>query len=121
MSNIQDMSTVWLFPSLDTSRHMSEAVSVRFSQFWKETKYSGMCEKAPTLHSLRHTYVVIRMNQWMEAGVDLNVIMPYLSRQLGHTSINETFYYYHQVREAFRIIQQRDTVAAKVIPGVRVR
>lgn len=119
--NIPDLNTVWLFPALDASKHISGGIGDRFNQFWKKTKYAETCEKTPTIHSLRHTYVVIRMNQWMEEGVDLSVMMPYLSRQLGHTSVNETFYYYHQVKEAFRIIHKNDTVASKVIPEVRVR
>lgn len=121
LSSIPNLNTRWLFPSLDSSKHISTAVSERFRQFWEATEYADKCEKAPTIHSLRHTYVVMRMNQWMDEGVDLSVMMPYLSRQLGHTSVKETFYYYHQVQEAFSIIQQKDTVASKVIPEVRVR
>ncbi|MCR4781537.1 MAG: tyrosine-type recombinase/integrase [Lachnospiraceae bacterium] len=121
LSTDKGLDTIWLFPSLDSSKHISNGIGARFKLFWKETKYAKTCEKAPTIHSLRHTYVVLRMNQWMEEGVDLSVMMPYLSRQLGHTSINETFYYYHQVREAFRLIHKRDTVASIVIPEVRIR
>lgn len=121
LSSLSNLNIVWLFPSIDVSKHISEGISERFSQFWKETKYAAICEKAPTIHSLRHTYVVMRMNYWMEEGEDLDIMMPYLSRQLGHTSVNETFYYYHQVKESFRLIHQKDTIASKVIPEVRVR
>ena len=57
----------------------------------------------------------------MVQGLDLNVLMPYLSKFLGHKSPDETFYYYHQVLEAFRVIREKDTVAKSVIPEVRVR
>ena len=70
---------------------------------------------------LRHTFVVFRINGWMTQGLDLNVLMPYLSKFLGHKSPGETFYYYHQVLEAFRIIREKDTVAKSVIPEARVR
>ena len=53
--------------------------------------------------------------------MDLNVMLPYLSRALGHKSSNETFYYYHHVMEAFRMIQDRDSLSDTVFPEVRVR
>jgi integrase len=112
---------IWLFPSVDPDKHMSVGCSERFRDFWNMTQSAAHCEKRPTIHSLRHTYVVMRMNFWMENGYDLRVMMPYLSRQLGHVSVDETFYYYHQVVDAHRIIQQKDTLASSVIPEVRVR
>jgi len=54
----------------------------------------------------------------MEQGVSLKEMLPYLSRFLGHASPNETFYYYHQVDSAFRIIRQRDKSSSSVIPEV---
>ena len=53
--------------------------------------------------------------------VHTNIMLPYLSRQLGHKSPDETFYYYHQVRDSFRIIQAKDSLASMVLPEVRVR
>ena len=45
-------------------------------------------------------------------------MLPFLSKYLGHTSPSETFYYYHQVAEAFRIIRDRDITGKRVIPEV---
>lgn len=112
----------WFFPGVDSSKHVSPgSLGILFQRFWNSTSFAASCEKTPTLHSLRHTFVVIRINIWMEQGIDLNVMLPYLSKHLGHKSPNETFYYYHQVSEAFRIIRQRDTLASAVIPEVRAR
>ena len=112
----------WLFPSFNIQDHVSAtALGAKFKTYWKMTSYSRTSEKNPTLHALRHTYVVIRMNQWIAQGVNVNVMLPYLSRQLGHKSPEETFYYYHQVMDAFRIIQQKDTFAPAVLPEVRIR
>lgn len=72
----------------------------------------------PTVHSLRHTFVVMRMNQWMEEGIRLEAMMLYLRKYLGHASVNDTFYYYHQVESAFHIIREKDTVSQHVIPEV---
>ena len=112
----------WLFPGLDPSSHISSGtVTTRFHKFWMQTSFAETCEKNPTVQALRHTFVVFRINGWMVQGLDLNVLMPYLSKFLGHKSPGETFYYYHQVLESFRIIREKDTVAKSVIPEVRVR
>jgi len=112
----------WLFPGLDPSAHVaSGTVTTRFHEFWMQTSFAETCEKNPTVHALRHTFVVFRINGWMAQRLDLNVLMPYLSKFLGHKSPDETFYYYHQVLEAFRVIREKDTVAKYVIPEARVR
>ena len=112
----------WLFPSFNINEHVSSAgVAIKFKNYWKMTPYSHTCEKDPTIHALRHTYVVLRINQWIAQGVDINVMLPYLSRQLGHKSPDETFYYYHQVKDAFRIIREKDSIAPAVLPEVRIR
>ena len=57
----------------------------------------------------------------MKQGLDMNVMMPYLSKYLGHKSVDETNYYYHYVQETAQIIREKDTLAKKVIPEVRPR
>jgi integrase len=109
----------WFFPGRDESKPFSKTnINKRFSKFWNRTPYAGKVDKKPTVQSLRHTFVVTKMNEWMNEGKDFNVMMPYLSRYLGHTSINETQYYYHQVISAFEIVRKRDQVTDRVIPEV---
>lgn len=112
----------WLFPGYDPAKHMSiHTADRRFNISWAKTPFAEICEKKPTVHSLRHTFVVKRMNLWMEQGVDLNVMLPYLSSFLGHKSFHETYYYYHGILEAYRIIHAKDTIADDVIPEARGR
>ena len=114
--------TEWLFPSFCIDDHVSAAaLAITFKRYWKMTPFSRSCEKDPTIHSLRHTYVVFRMNMWIAQGVDVNLMLPYLSRQLGHKSPDETFYYYHQVKDSFRIIQEKDSLSPDIFSEVRVR
>lgn len=113
---------LYLFPGRSPDMPMAKGnLDKRFNAFWKATESSCSCDKKPTLHCLRHTFVVNRLNQWILDGVDLNVMFAYLSRYLGHKSPEETFYYYHLVSDAFRIIRQKDSLAGTVIPEVRRR
>ena len=109
----------WVFPGRSPDRPLPVVtIDMAFRNAWNQTPFAATCDKAPTVHSLRHTFVVKRMNLWMEEGVSLKKMLPYLSRYLGHASPNETFYYYHQVDSAFRIIRQRDKSSSAVIPEV---
>jgi integrase len=110
---------VWFFPGKNVDRPFSKtSIDKKFRQFWEMTKCSKNCEKQPTVHALRHAFVVDRMNQWMLDGVSLEAMMPYLSRYLGHSGISDTMYYYHQVSAAFQIVKQKDHLSGQIIPEV---
>jgi integrase len=109
----------WFFPGRDKSKPFSKtSIDKRFKEFWNMTPYAGKVDKEPTVNCLRHTYVVTKMNEWMSQGKNFEVMMPYLSRYLGHSSINETQYYYHQTVSAFEIIRKHDSISDRVIPEV---
>lgn len=109
----------WLFPGRDPSKHIYKTTfDKKFAQFWGRVPGAASRNARPTPHSLRHAFVVERMNDWMSRGVSLPQMMPYLAAYLGHDGANETFYYYHQVEEAFSIVRERDAVSARVIPEV---
>jgi len=109
----------WFFPGRDGLKpFLKNSIDKRFKEFWNMTPYTGKVDKKPTVHSLRHTYVVTKMNDWMSQGKDFNALMPYLSRYLGHSSINETQYYYHQTVSAFEIVRKHDSISDRVIPEV---
>lgn len=106
------------FPGMNPEKSLpNTSVDSVFNRFWNKTPYAN-CSNKPTVHDFRFSYVVSRMNLWAEAGVDLQVMMPYLSRYLGHKSTNETFYYYYLVKEAYKTIEKKDTIADDVIPEV---
>lgn len=112
----------WLFPGRNIEKPVSvSSVEREFNAFWGKTSFAKGCEKKPTVHDLRHAYVVHRINLWLEQGLDFTQMLPYLSKYLGHNSFNETFYYYHYAEEAANTIRKMDTVTDKVIPEVMRR
>ena len=118
LTDVLGKEPTWFFPGREPEKPIPNTTVDRvFNRFWKKTPYAG-CSNKPTVHDFRFSYVVSRMNLWAEAGVDLQVMMPYLSRYLGHKSTNETFYYYYLVKEAYKTIEKKDTVADDVIPEV---
>ena len=109
----------WFFPAKDPLKTIHKAnMTRRFHYFWSMTPYGGNSAHAPTVHSLRHTFVVNRINTWIQEGKDLTHMMPYLSRYLGHKTAEETHYYYHLAAAATEIIREYDVQSQKVIPEV---
>lgn len=109
----------WFFPGMRPDRPFEKTSLDRtFRHLWALTPSALSVDRRPTIHCLRHTYVVNKVNEWMDAEVDLGTMMPYLSRCLGHTSIAETQYYYHTIAGAFPLVRRHDVFSAAVIPEV---
>lgn len=114
-----DSGLVWLFPGKDPNKHMHKtSLDSKFAQLWGQTPFAGKTEKHPTIHSLRHKFVNTKMTQWMEDGVDMDVMMPYLSKYLGHSDRAETYYYYHQIEESMNLVRKLEKRTNSIIPEV---
>lgn len=109
---------LWFFPRIDGKAPIHKTtVDDMFAEIWKSTKASKMAPKAPRVHSLRHALVIEKMNTWMKEGVS-EAMLPYLSVYLGHSSIAETYYYYHIKESIFELIREKDEASATIIPKV---
>lgn len=109
------INSEWLFPNEKNTGHIAKTtVDKRFSYYVKKAKI-GNEKFHPVPHSLRHTYVVHRIDKWTNDEQDTNEMINYLSKQLGHSSINETHYYYHMLESSFSIIKSKDR---NIIPEV---
>ncbi len=76
----------WFFPGRNPDKPIFQTtLNYRFDQFWNNTEASKHCERKPTPHCLRHSFVVDRINAWVLAGYDRDVMIYYLSKFLGHS------------------------------------
>lgn len=109
----------WFFPSRFTEKPVHKStLDYRFNLTWNKTPFSGIYGKKPTVHSLRHSFVVDRMNSWLEEGLTYDMVLPCLSKYLGHSGNRESMYYYHLDEKANTLIRMKDRTAGRVIPGV---
>lgn len=72
--------------------------------FWKCWEIAGVAEfhgSHPRVIDFRHTFATNRWLLWMGENVDFEVFMPYLSTYMGHSSIKETFYYFHLIPDFY--------------------
>ena len=58
--------------------------------------------RPPTIHSLRHTFVVNRLLAWHEAGIDVRTRLIHLSTYLGHVDAACTYWYMTATPELLR-------------------
>lgn len=110
---------VWFFPSRYPGKHIHKTTLDHwFGIIWTKVTGGKKHNRKPTVHSLRHSYTVDRMNAWYAEGKSFEQMLPYLSKYLGHSSINESMYYYHLNEEANALIRSHDRSAKTVFPGV---
>ena len=110
----------WFFPGKYPDKCIPKtSVDRKFNEFWNSTQTSRKCDKKPTVHCLRHAFVIKRINLWMESDTSLRMMMPYLSNYLGHKGPMESYYYYHLVQDAFNTVRRKDTITSRVIPEVQ--
>ena len=113
-------SSDYFFPGRYLTAPISQStVNAVFRKFWKMTKYAADCSNPPTPHDLRFTFITNRINRWALEGYDIDALMPYLSQYVGHTDVQETYYYYHLTDELFDVIRKNDKTSAAVIPEAR--
>ena len=71
----------------------------------------------PRIHDLRHTFAVHRLENWYLAGEDLTAKLPILSVYMGHSSLQNTYYYLRITASFFPEITRRfEAYAGDVIP-----
>jgi len=74
-------------------------------------------KQGPRIHDLRHTFAVTALAHMAEAGVDLYVSLPILSRYLGHQTLESTNHYVRLTASMYPdLIRQVDTLCLDVFP-----
>lgn len=61
----------------------------------------------PRLHDLRHAFAVRTIMNWYRAGLDVEQEMPKLATYLGHTHVNDTYWYLSAVPELMQLVTMR--------------
>ncbi len=86
------------FPNRADKPYGAAMLEKNFLRFWysafPEKKDSGVSIRA---YDFRHHFVYANMNRWLRSGKDVNAMLPYLMRYMGHTDVKNTLYYFHLV------------------------
>lgn len=75
---------------------LEAAIAVMFNRIWDHAglpRPSGSNQPHP--YSFRHHFAYANIERWMSEGTDVNAMLPYLARYMGHASLDSTYYYIH--------------------------
>jgi integrase len=71
----------------------------------------------PRVHSFRHGFAVKCLKNWVLAGNDLTVMLPYLSAYMGHSDFRATQYYLRLTSDLYpEIVRRTEAEFGYVIP-----
>ena len=109
----------WFFPSplFPDRPYPRTSLCRKFREFWNKTPFGDKVDRKPTIHCFRHGFVIARINEWFDSGQDVDAMIPYLSRYLGHGSVAETYYYFKFIDRAFPEIRDRVKRFDDIVPA----
>jgi integrase len=107
----------YYFPHGD-SCYGSSAISTNFRRFWKKAYPDFIITTRPRAYDFRHHLVWANLNRWAAEGLDVNVMLAYLMRYMGHQNISETLYYFRFVPEFFPTFRELSKSLEDIIPEV---
>lgn len=107
----------YFFPHGD-SCYRSSAVSNNFKKFWLLAFPNFEMGTRPRAYDFRHHFAWANLNRWAAEGLDVNAMLPYLMRYMGHQTVKETLYYFHFVPEFFPTYRDLSSALEDIIPEV---
>lgn len=84
-------SRTYFFQSDKGSLYSRDWVQDNFRMLWNEANGSAA---SPVAYDLRHHYAIVNINRWTDDDFGFSDKLHYLSKSMGHRSIEATRYYY---------------------------
>lgn len=108
----------YFFPHRVDSHYLSSMLNENFHKFWFQAFPDFNSDIIPTVYAFRHHFAYYNLNKWAREGLDVNIMLPYLMRYMGHNSIKSTLYYFHFILEFFPTYQEMSLFSEDIIPEV---
>ncbi len=109
----------FFFPNREGRPYSASWLEHSFLRFWyaafPEKKSFGISIRA---YDFRHHFVYANMNRWLREGKDVNAMLPYLMRYMGHSDLKNTLYYFHLVPDIYGGILDKSRHSEELIPEV---
>jgi integrase len=107
------------FLSMDRIRFAKHTWTMAFRGLLTAMGFSWT-EPHPTLHSLRHTFAVRRLETWYAEGRDVQALLPSLATYLGHAHYSDTAYYITATPRLMALAAERADTAWLAQAGTEV-
>jgi integrase len=118
----REINLVWpnreyFFPKGLNGRYADDFLGTNFRRIW-QSALGGCAGGRVRLYDMRHHFAFANINRWVREGKDANSMIVYLSKYMGHSSIECTYYYMHLVPEYFRDYAGTVRVLSDILPEV---
>jgi integrase len=109
----------FFFPSRKDAPYGANAFLNNFKKIWytafPKKESDGVSIRA---YDFRHHFAYANMNRWLKGGKDINVMLPYLMKYMGHQDIESTLYYFHLVPDIYNTIVEKSSLFEDLLPEV---
>jgi len=109
---------VYFFPRNQRETYKENFICTNFNRIWKDAFPHFQSPIKPRAFDFRHHFAYANLNRWAEQGKDVNVMLAFLMRYMGHTNIQSTLYYFHFVPEYFGAFAQKTQTLEYLVPEV---
>jgi integrase len=92
----------YFFPARGNTFHTRTWVQANFRELWN--KYNSF---HATAYELRHHYAIENINRWTGEGFGFDAKLLYLSKSMGHSTLESTKYYYSLVPGMADILEEK--------------
>lgn len=108
----------YFFPGGHGGICSSTALSANFRNIWLASGLKRDGRIKPRAYDFRHHFACANIMRWSNEGRDIHAMLPYLTRYMGHATLESTYYYIHLIPDFFP--QYSDLVASteNLIPEV---
>lgn len=108
----------YFFPVKPHSCYHSHFIGSNFNKLWRAADLGHELGSKPRAYDFRHHFAFAILNRWIKEGTDVNSMLPYLVRYMGHASLESTFYYLHLVPEFFSTFSEKTKILEELLPEV---
>jgi len=91
---------IFFFPADTDKPYSVQAITYNWGIIWKHA-FPDWTGKLPRVYDLRHHFAWATINRWAREGTDVNAMLPYLMRYMGHNCIKHTLYYFRFVPDFY--------------------
>ena len=104
----------YFFPARGNIFHTGKWVQTNFRELWDKYNHSHA-----TAYELRHHYAIENINCWTDEGFGFDAKLLYLSKSMGHSTLESTKYYYSLVPKMADILEEKTAMDFEsIVPEV---
>ncbi len=109
---------IYFFPHTAITFYKPSMVSRNFQCFWLKAFPDFPAGIRVRAYDFRHHFAWTNLNRWAKEGIDVNVMLPYLMRYMGHQDVKSTLYYFRFVPDFYLTYQELSVSTGDILPEV---